>query len=148
MYHYTECGLDNVYLKNGFIEADTDYGKAYSVVGMEDLHKVIGESIIAETAALNGQEIRFLLKELDLSQKHLANILGITDQTVARWEKNERTIPRASDLVLRTYFSESVSGDSKIANLIQQLTELDRKQTMQKLIFEESHNGWHTENAA
>jgi hypothetical protein len=31
LYHYQECGLDNVYLANGYREVETPYGPAVSV---------------------------------------------------------------------------------------------------------------------
>jgi putative transcriptional regulator len=30
-YHYTECGLDNVYLENGFTVHKTAYGRGVSI---------------------------------------------------------------------------------------------------------------------
>jgi hypothetical protein len=31
MYHYTECGLRNVYLKNGYCLRNTAYGETVSI---------------------------------------------------------------------------------------------------------------------
>lgn len=68
-YHYTECGLDYVYLLNGYTERITPYGKAVSITAVEQLHKIIGEAIISSPEPLSGAEIRFLRHELDWSQK-------------------------------------------------------------------------------
>ena len=66
MYHYTECGLPDVTLKNGYEVKETSYGEAVSIHNLEGLHRAIGMHLATETPALTGNEIRFLRKELDL----------------------------------------------------------------------------------
>jgi len=41
MYHYTLCGLDNVWLENGYQVRETSYGQGISVHDVEGLHEVI-----------------------------------------------------------------------------------------------------------
>lgn len=142
MYHYIDCGLDNIYLKNGYSEVETDYGKGISIHDLHGLHRVIGANIVNSNRPLTGKEIRFLRIELELSQKRLASIFDVTDQTVARWEKEETEFPQSSDIVLRTMYKESLDGCSKISDLIQQLTDLDRDLTMQQWVFEENEDEW------
>ena len=72
MYHYEECGLSNVWLVDGFeIETDEEYGELVSIASVNELHKTIGLYLINEKPELNGEEIRLLRKELNLSQKNL-----------------------------------------------------------------------------
>ncbi len=53
-YHYTESGLENIYLKNGFvISNDPVYGDGVSIVGMKSLHKVIADSLIDQQSTIN-----------------------------------------------------------------------------------------------
>ena len=60
MYKYTECGLKNVYLVNGFHERKTPYGKAVSIDNVEGLHRVIGLHLADNKPNLTGAEFRFL----------------------------------------------------------------------------------------
>ena len=83
MYHYTEGGLTNVWLSNGFREEDTPYGKGVSIEDVEGLHRVIGMKLVKERAQLTGAEFRFLRKELGLSQAKLAHWWGYEAQSVA-----------------------------------------------------------------
>ena len=141
-YHYTESGLDNIYLKNGFvISNDPVYGEGVSIVGMESLHKVISDGLTNLPRILTGKEFRYLRIELDLSQKSLARMLGVTDQTIARWEKGEVPLPQSSDLLLRLIYKEKTEGCGKVSTLIDQLTDIDQKTTMQ-VFLEEANHQW------
>ena len=88
-YHYTECGLDDVYLRNGFEYVDTDYGRAVSVRNAEELHLIIAGHIVSSTSDITGPQCRFLRVQMNLSQRELAKLFGLTDQAVAKWEKGE-----------------------------------------------------------
>jgi len=86
--HYTECGLDNIYLKNGFrLYREDDGEESLSISDVDGLHRAIGLHIVLEKKAPSPKEMRFLRDELDMSQAELARILGVSDQSVARWEK-------------------------------------------------------------
>ena len=50
---------------------------------------------------LNGVEIRFLRKALDHSSKSLAEILGVTVETMSRWENNKAPISDVCEKLLR-----------------------------------------------
>ena len=39
MYHYTESGLPNIWLVNGFVVKRTSYGKTVSIRDLEGLHR-------------------------------------------------------------------------------------------------------------
>jgi len=98
-YHYTECGLDNVYLFSGYdIELDPEYGETVSVKDAAALHVAIGIALCQTKKTLSGAELRFLRKEMELTQSRLAGLIGSTAQSVARWEKSETPQPTAADL--------------------------------------------------
>ena len=141
MYHYAECGLNNVYLVNGYIEEETEYGPATAIMNLQGLHNAIGKRIVMGTARLLlGEEIRFLRKELNLSQKNLGAILGVKDQTVARWEKDERVIPKSADMCLRALFMETKFGSCNLAEVIDKLNNIDARYAMVRLEMKECEN--------
>ncbi|HEX4839910.1 MAG TPA: helix-turn-helix domain-containing protein [Rhabdochlamydiaceae bacterium] len=88
-YHYTECGLNNIYLLNGYKFIQTSRGKAVSIKDIDGLHKAIGLFLATAKKDLSGDEIRFLRHELLLSQLTLARLLGVSEQAVHRWEKGK-----------------------------------------------------------
>jgi len=126
-YQYTESGLDNVYLENGFTIHETKYGEGVSIQDTAGLHRVIGLWLVELPKPLNGAELRFLRIEMDLSQKHLATIIGSTEQTVRRWEKaRNRPIQGTADRMMRALYTEYVGGDGSVRRVVDRLAELNQ----------------------
>ena len=144
MYHYTACGLDNIYLKNGYVETNSPSGTGISIHDIDGLHKAIAKGLVKMEALLQPKEFRFLRLELDLSQKGLGNLLGKSDQCVAKWEKGEQHIPVLADKAVRDLYMESI-GEGAIAGLLKTLADLDRKIHELRLSLEETDHGWDLE---
>ena len=47
-YHYSECGLDNIYLYNGFEFVETPRGRAVNIRDIEGLHRAIGLILVRD----------------------------------------------------------------------------------------------------
>lgn len=139
MYHYTECGLQNVWLTNGYDICEVDGEKAVSISDVDELHEVIGRSVAAKSN-LNASEIRFFRKELGLSQKRLADLLGSTEQTVSLWERRGR-MPKGYDRLIRLLYLEKIDGNVKVQEIINRLIELDFRLS-EKLILSDTRSGW------
>lgn len=139
MYHYIECGLSNVWLKNGYDVLEIDGEKAISISDVDTLHEAIGRSV-ASTSNLNAEEIRFLRKELGLSQKRLADLLGSTEQTVSLWERGGR-MPKVYDRLIRLLYLEKIDGNINVQAMIEKLIALDFQQD-KKLVFSDTRMGW------
>jgi DNA-binding transcriptional regulator YiaG len=126
MYHYNESGLRNIWLVNGYVEKRTSYGEAVSIRDVDGLHKCIG-SVIAEQPNLSGPELRFLRKELGMSQRELAEFVGTSEQNVSLWERRGR-VPRAADRIVKLAYLEMIKdGNIKIRETIDFLNQLDAK---------------------
>lgn len=148
MFYYKSSGLSNVYLKNGFEVHDTPYGEGVSIHNIEGLHRVIGLDIVKSAARLNGEQVRFLRKELDLAQKVLAQTFDVTEDTIRNWEHNRTEISSTADLVLRQLYIEYVDGDGKLRELVETIAKLDRADYQVRLELEETPDGWRTAIAA
>lgn len=149
-YHYTECGLDNIYLVNGFESMDTPYGKAVRVEDREGLHRAIGLMLVEEKPELNGKEFRFLRHEMNLTQKDLAAVLDVNVQSVARWEKGHSRIDGPAKNILRLLYQEFIGGNNKIIEPLKKLAELDEaiNGDQDELTFEDTDAGWEQTLAA
>lgn len=141
MYQFKECGLDNIYLKNGYKYFDTPEGRGVSIHDLDNLHKTIAEGIAKKKAPISGKEFRFLRVELDLSQKALGHLIGKTDQMIAKWEKGEAQLPVLADKAIRDLYLESI-GQGPLAGILRELSELDRQYHERKLELEETQDGW------
>ena len=106
MYHYLECGLRNVWLRDGYHEEQTPYGEVVSFEDVGGLHRTIARGLTKKAGRLTGAEFRFLRKEQDLSQKGLADLIGCAAQGLNRWENNKTKVPKWADRLLRVLYRE------------------------------------------
>ena len=68
MYHFTDGGLKNVWLGNGYEERQTKYGKAVSFHGLDGLIAAICNALSEKKSKLTGAEFRYLRSNMGLSQ--------------------------------------------------------------------------------
>ena len=143
MHHYTESGLRNVWLANGFKLHKTPHGKGIAFDNIEGLHREIGRWLCAFRPRLMGAEFRFLRHEMDLSQAALATLLGKDAQSVALWEKGKVKVPAWADRLLRALYREHVGENVKIRALIEKVAALDASKA-KPMRFEacETPKGW------
>lgn len=141
MYRYTECGLRNVWLVNGYREETTPYGRAVAIENVDGLHRAIGRTIVRRPGRMTGAEFRFLRKELELSQEVLARYLGSDVQALARWEKGRARVPGPADRFLRGLYREHADGNAEIRKLVERLAEADAPDAG-RLEFSLKGRGW------
>ena len=144
-YRYTESGLTNVWLANGFTLRKTKYGGGVSIHDVDGLHRALAQAL-ANKSRLTGTEVRFLRKEMGLSQRGLGQLLGVTDQAVALWERKGR-LPKTADRLLRLIYVEHDKGNAPIRATIQRINDMD-SQDQEQIIAEEAKGGWRTRLAA
>ncbi len=145
MHHYKACGLDNVFLVNGY-KVHPENGNAVSFEDFEGLQKALASFVVDRPRLLTGAEFRFLRNELELSQKALAAVMHKTDQTIANWEKGKTAIPLESDLFLRQYYLHSIGHNTEFKRLLSRLIELDCKEVQLKMAFKQRR--WHKQEEA
>lgn len=140
MYHYTESGLQNVWLTNGYkIRKCADGEDAIAIADAFGLNTAIGRNIAAK-GYMTGKEFRFLRKELDLSQNRFANWIGMSEDMVSKWERLGR-VPKSACRFMQAIYLEKIDGNVKITELIERLADLDREQDS-RMIFEDTDHGW------
>jgi DNA-binding transcriptional regulator YiaG len=145
-FHYKRCGLDNIYLTNGFEEEFDEDGERYvSILDVDDLHKAIGVHLVTYRKTLAPKEIRFLRRTLDLTQAEMGRLIDQSAQQIARWEKGESNISGPADRLLRLMFVGSLidEGDDLILPLefLNRLDELDSFEE-ERLEFQKVGDEW------
>ena len=113
-YHYFESGLDTIYLLNGVSETTTDYGPMVHIDNINGLHRAIGLHIVEKEEPMSGPEFRFLRKQMGLSQAELAKDLGVSDQTVANYEKENTRLGPADALMRACYLLAVLPADTRV----------------------------------
>jgi DNA-binding transcriptional regulator YiaG len=136
------CGLDDIYLVSGYELADSDYGSGVVIHDLDGLHRAIGLHLAVEKKALNQKEVRFLRHEMDLTQAQLGDLLRVSDQTVARWEKGEVPIPGPAEMLLRVLYLGHVSKKVDVRKLAEDLRAMDDEPMTGKQLFKPTEHGW------
>ena len=70
MYHYNECGLDNVYLENGYTVEYEDGEEFVSFDDFEGIHRAIAKAICEQSSWLSREQFKFLRKEMKTKKHH------------------------------------------------------------------------------
>lgn len=138
-YHYMESGLCNIWLASGYEFVETRYGRGIAIHDVPGLHALIGR-ILAKKSRLTGAELRFLRKEMGLSQRALGELLGASDQAVAKWEKTSR-VPKTADRMTRLIYLEHMDGNAPIRATIERINDTDNA-VSERIVAEESATGW------
>jgi len=143
MLKYEDCGLKNIWLANGFRYEDLDgVGRCLEIDDIDGLHRAIGHSLVNYKKRLTGAEIRFLRVEMGMSQKRLADSLGVDEQSVSLWERTKRRPAIAAERMLRLLYLERMDGTTKVAELIAQWNDTDRQEDELRRVFEDTEHGW------
>lgn len=121
IYMYSECGLDNIALLNGYTVRDFEGEEYVSIHDVDGLHQAISKHLVMHRKVLSGAEIKFIRKTMDLTQKELADKLGNEPQTVARWEKGLCPIPGPSGKLLRAVFLAGAAETPDDMNVLKML---------------------------
>lgn len=144
--HYTMCGLDDVYLLDGFSYEETSRGRMLRVEAQGELHKAIGRWLVQLNRGLTGKELRFLREEVNLSQANLARLLGESDQSVARREKRDDPFkqPTTQERVLRYLYNQNVlETNETLCAFLNAMADADNR-PRENVEFEPSDDGkWH-----
>ena len=139
MYHYTESGLDNVWLENGFHERNTSYGKAVSIQVVDGLHAILALRITHKQGRISGKELRFLRCQLQLSQGSLAKLMGLTEQAVSLWERTGK-VPKHADSFVRLLVL--LDGQQPVAKVLERITVVDRMVNEKIVARETTRKKW------
>ena len=143
MFHFTDGGLNTIWLANGYEEVDTPHGKAVSFHDLDGLIKAICIALAEKNTALKGEEFRYLRQALSLSQGAIGQLMDKTDQAMAKWEKSGEPVPRLADFAMRAIYRHHANGNEAIKNLVSALNVTEH--TLH-FVMRETPRGWrHTE---
>ena len=141
MYHYTDGGLRNVWLANGYEIKQTPYGEGVSFHNLDGLTKSICMALTNKASLLTGAEFRYIRSAgMLLSQPALGKLMDIDGQSVARWEKTSK-VPRWADKLVRLLYTAQAEGNEPIANAVERIKIVERL-VKQKIVVKESRGQW------
>jgi putative transcriptional regulator len=138
---YKGCGLDNIWLSSGYLTELCDGESVLSIRDLDGLHAAIGRSLVKRKKILAGKEIRFLRRQMDLTQSELARLVGCDPQQIARYEKGENKMPGPVDRLLRMLFREHLNDEGSTRAILEALEQLDARMD-DKQVFDDTADGW------
>ena len=146
MIQYRGCGLDNVFLRNGYKHGRTEAGvETLHIENIDELHRAIAVWVCDLPRPLTPSEFKFLRKELDLSQKQLGSFLHVKEGTVSTWERDTFPIDALADRSIRTLIKERISGNPAFEEVLKKMAAQDcaeRWDAHDAIYFEEHSQQW------
>jgi putative transcriptional regulator len=101
-YKYTACGLDYVTLVNLEVRKCKECGGVEAVIPrIQELHRVLAQTIAKRPSMLRGREIRFLRKYLGMSGEDAAQALGVGANWLSRCENDKQELSTGYQRFLR-----------------------------------------------
>lgn len=141
MYHYTDGGLRNVWLANGYEIKKTPFGDAVAFHDADGLTQAICQALTEKIGILTGVELRYIRSAgMGLSQPALAKLMGIDGQSIARWEKSGK-VPRWADKLVRLLYAGHAQGNEPICRVMERIKTVERI-VKQRIVVQEERGHW------
>ena len=141
MYHYTDGGLRNVWLANGYEIKQTPYGEGVAFHDLDGLTQAICLTLTDKAGELTGAEFRYVRSAgMLLSQPALGKLMGIDGQSIARWEKSGK-VPRWADKLVRLLYLAHAQGNEPIRQAVDRIKTVERL-VKQRIVVQENHGHW------
>ncbi len=78
-----------------------------------------------------------------MSQNTLAHLLGVSEQTIRRWECGKITISKSSESLLRLLYREHIHNqEGKISTMLKKIAALEDEGAETHIHFEDTPQGW------
>ena len=147
MYHYTDGGLRNVWLVNGYEVKQTPFGEGVVIHDLDSLTKAVCLALAEKPGVLTGVEFRYIRSAgMLLSQPALGKLMGIDGQSVARWEKTGR-VPRWADKLARLLYMAHAQGNEPIRRAVERVQTVERL-VGQRIVVQDLQGHWEPDSSA
>ncbi len=108
-HHYTECGLQNVFIEGLDVVVDDDGDEIITIPAVNELHKLIALGIVSHEHGMSADELRFLRTEMGYTQAELATLVHHDKQSIGRWERGEYDIDSSAETIIRRLAIEKLN---------------------------------------
>lgn len=123
-YQYTASGLPYVTLQQVEVSRCPNCGETeVAIPHLEALHRAIASTLVRKPARLVPEEIRYLRKYLGWAGADFAAHMGVTPETVSRWEHGTTPIGNTADRLLRLLVVTQVPVQDYSADLLLEIAE-------------------------
>lgn len=118
MIPYKHFAIPNLFLKNGYVETQTEDGVEREYSQEDALEQCVRRLLLRNPKPLRGWDLRFLRNGLGMSQSEFGQMVDRDAQSIARWEKSPELIPKFVDVIIRMRFAEKFESTLKIKDVL------------------------------
>lgn len=145
-YLYKESGLPNVTLVGIEVHRCLHCGEHEAVIPkIEQLHRVIATTIARKVPRLAREEIRVLRKYLGWSGADFAEHLGVSPETVSRWENGSASMGATAERLLRLAALTREPTSDYSLDILKDVAQ--KKAAVQRLQMKVHKGNWNAEAA-
>jgi putative zinc finger/helix-turn-helix YgiT family protein len=101
VFDYSSCGLPVTLVNVEVGRCEACGGSEVAIPAIEQLHRLIAHDVATKRERLTPQEIRYLRKWLGHSGADFAAVVGVTPETVSRWENGGLEMALPAERLLR-----------------------------------------------
>lgn len=146
MYRYTDGGLRNVWLVDGYAVRQTPFGDGVVIHDLDGLTKAVCLALAEKAGVLTGVEFRYIRSAgMLLSQPALGKLMGIDGQSIARWEKTGR-VPRWADKLARLLYMAHAQGNEPIRRAVERVQTVERL-VGQRIVVQDLQGHWEPDSS-
>ena len=146
-YNYQMSGLSKVFLHGVTGEKCAQCGEIFtSIPHPLELHDLLASDIASQPSKLSGNEIRFLRTHLGFSGADFARKIGVTPETVSRWEKGALNMKDTAEKLLRVLVLAKVEPFRNY-DMLDSLASKPTKKTSQR-VLKINKSKWQLEKVA
>lgn len=149
LFHYTDCGLSKVYLKDVIIHACSNKDcreEEITIPNIDELHQLLAEKVASQVNKLLPEEIRYLRTHLGFSGVDFSEAIGVSPETVSRWEKGTVNMKEASERFLRVLILSKLGPFRNYEDLKEYASKSSK--LIAKHVFKINHSHWAIDKAA
>jgi putative zinc finger/helix-turn-helix YgiT family protein len=142
-FRYDACGLPGVTLMDVEVSRCPKCGEyEVAIPQIDDVHKAIAQALIRKTSRFDAAEVRYLRKYLGWSGADFAIHMGMTPETISRWERGAEPIGPVADRLLRLMVA---TRDPVRDYPLDALTTISKEQAATAVQFrlKRDREGWH-----
>jgi putative zinc finger/helix-turn-helix YgiT family protein len=141
-YRYDASGLPNIVLVDIPVSRCAECGhEEVHISNIEGLHRALALAVVRKRERLTPAEIRFLRKYLGLSGADFAQHIGVSAETVSRWEQGRTAMGQTADRFLRWLAITREPVSDYPLEILKEVAETDPKPLRVRLT--NGVGGWH-----
>ncbi len=145
-YNYSASGLPYVTLVGVEVRRCKACGEHEVVLPkIEQLHRAIALAVVGKHSRLTAAEVRYLRKYLGWSGADFAKHMGVTPESVSRWENEREQMSAVADRLLRLMVATKAPASEYPLDV---LAELEEEPAPVRLKVESGKGGWRAEAVA